>query len=129
MKHKYPDSEQPSEQCYDCGLKYDDPAWVDVLIPDEIWETINPTYHEGAGLLCFNCIARRCAAAGLDKVPVRLMSGALTNQDTDAVLSNLTLSLREVWQEASASERQKINDAIFAALSTIELGRIYTLLK
>lgn len=77
---RYTDDERPlpplsHAQCYDCGLRYDSPAWCDVAVPDSVWEIINPTYHPGAGLLCFNCIAARCDEAGLYDVPVRIRSG------------------------------------------------------
>lgn len=77
MIKRYADAERPTGQCYDCGLEYSGPAWVDVLVSDDVWEVINPTYHEGAGLLCFNCIARRCVEAGLEGVPIALVSGPL----------------------------------------------------
>ena len=54
---KYHDHERPQGQCYDCGIKYSD--FPDMVIPDELWEKINPTYHEEAGLLCPTCIANR----------------------------------------------------------------------
>lgn len=62
--------------CYDCGLSYDGGCgWCDVTVPNEIWELINPTYYPGAGLLCFNCMARRLAFIGLRDVPVFICSG------------------------------------------------------
>ena len=30
-----------------------------MIIPNDLWELINPTYHIGAGLLCPTCIASR----------------------------------------------------------------------
>jgi hypothetical protein len=36
-----------------------------MIIPDEIWEKINPTYHKGAGLLCLTCMANRLNHLGL----------------------------------------------------------------
>jgi len=45
--------------CYDCKLRYNSRGFCDILVPDDIWEQINPTYHKGAGILCFNCIAGR----------------------------------------------------------------------
>lgn len=56
--------------CYDCGFLYGAPGWLEVTIPDEVWEQINPTYHEGSGILCVTCIARRCEELGLQSVPV-----------------------------------------------------------
>lgn len=60
--------------CYDCGLKYGSPSWIEAIVPNEVWEIISPSYHKGAGLLCISCIARRCVEAGLKYVPV-LMCG------------------------------------------------------
>jgi hypothetical protein len=72
---RFSDKERPHGQCYDCGLPYDDPGWIDILVPDDVWEIINPTYHEGAGLLCITCIARRCIEARLTTVIATLTSG------------------------------------------------------
>lgn len=69
---KYADDERPVGQCYDCGLPYGHAGWVEAVVPDEVWEKINPTYHSGCGLLCINCISARCVAAGLTDVPVML---------------------------------------------------------
>jgi hypothetical protein len=62
---RYPDAERPgwegdepvSALCYDCRIPYS--AIVDVVLPNELWERINPTVHRGAGLLCANCIFER----------------------------------------------------------------------
>lgn len=59
---RYPDDERPVGVCYDCGRPYD--TFVDLVIPDEVWEKINPTYHEGAGLLCPNCMGDRLREVG-----------------------------------------------------------------
>lgn len=77
---RYEDHERPlppeaPAACYDCRLRYDDPGWVDVLVPNDVWEVINPTRHPGAGLLCFTCIARRLVEAGLSSVLVQIRSG------------------------------------------------------
>lgn len=62
--------------CYDCGIIYGGDSWSDLIIPDEIWEKINPTYHEGAGLLCCNCIVKRLKELGYTKnVPFQFTSG------------------------------------------------------
>jgi len=74
MKH-FSDEERPKSQCYDCGLPYDDPSWIEAIVPDSVWEVINPTYHAGAGLLCINCMAKRCAESGLVNVPIQLTAG------------------------------------------------------
>lgn len=71
MLYKYNDDERPKNCCYDCKLDYVD--FPDMIIPDELWEVINPTHlvdvlhqqYEGAGLLCPTCIARRLHHHGL----------------------------------------------------------------
>lgn len=44
-------------KCYDCGLDYTN--FQDMVLPDEIWEKINPTFIKGSGLLCPTCISNR----------------------------------------------------------------------
>lgn len=56
-KWKYKDHERPQGCCYDCGMKYTE--FPDMMVPDDLWEKINPTYCRGAGLLCPTCIAKR----------------------------------------------------------------------
>jgi len=60
---KFTDKERPKGVCYDCNIPYE--SFQDLIIPDEIWEIINPTYHEDAGLLCPNCIGKRLREANL----------------------------------------------------------------
>lgn len=73
---KYPDNEDmPRHECYDCGLDYGCDAWVDVIVPNDIWERINPTPYEGGGLLCFHCMTRRIVFLGLEDVQVDIKSG------------------------------------------------------
>lgn len=45
-------------RCADCGRKYGDENWIDVIIPDEVWEKIGGIE---AGILCGGCIANRVA--------------------------------------------------------------------
>lgn len=59
--------------CQDCGLAREDPGWIVARVPDDVWQQIRPR----SGLLCINCIARRCAAVGLKDVPVQLEGGPL----------------------------------------------------
>jgi len=47
-------------KCYDCGLPYSD--FVDLSVPDHIWDRINPTMHKEGGLLCPNCMGKRIRA-------------------------------------------------------------------
>lgn len=61
-KHKwrYTDKERSLQkycQCYDCGAPYHD--FEDMVIPNDLWEKINPTEHEGSGILCPTCIVNR----------------------------------------------------------------------
>lgn len=59
--------------CYDCGLEYEDPAWIEAVIPDKVWNAIRPDgCGEGCGLLCITCISRRLEKKGYKKVPIWL---------------------------------------------------------
>lgn len=71
IKWKYKDEERPYGRCYDCRKPYEDCG--DCLIPDDIWEQINPTYHEGAGILCANCIINRLHIIGVSEVQATLI--------------------------------------------------------
>lgn len=64
-------------RCYDCGVLYGSPAWVEAVVSDDVWKRINPTHWQGAGILCVNCIAARCIKAGLIGVQVKLTAGPL----------------------------------------------------
>jgi hypothetical protein len=64
-----------SVNCSDCATEYSDPGWVDVSVPDDIWEQINPTDLEGGGLLCLTCMTRRLRLLGLVDVPMKITSG------------------------------------------------------
>ncbi len=63
-KWRYKEEERPknkdgsySAECYDCGIPYS--AIGDCVIKNELWEMINPTEYQGAGILCPNCIVQR----------------------------------------------------------------------
>ena len=58
-------------QCYDCGLEYGGDAWIEAIIPDEIWNEISPTGGEG-GILCISCMAKRIKQKGYKGIPVWL---------------------------------------------------------
>jgi len=62
-KWQYSEDERPKGCCYDCRMKYD--QFPDMIIPDVLWELINPTKIEGAGLLCPTCIANRLDFLGI----------------------------------------------------------------
>lgn len=68
VNKKYSDEERPIGigKCLDCLIPYN--SFPDMSIPDELWEKINPTYHEGAGLLCPTCIAKRLDELSLGDV-------------------------------------------------------------
>ena len=56
-------------KCYDCGLEYGDPGWIEAVIPDQVWNEISPTGDQG-GILCITCISRRLAKKGYRDIPV-----------------------------------------------------------
>lgn len=67
-KWRYADEDRPVGQCYDCRMMYAE--FPDLVILDDLWEMINPTYHEGCGLLCPTCIADRLSYIA----PITVMS-------------------------------------------------------
>ena len=74
-KWKYSEGDISTGTCYDCGLWYGCSSWVDAIVPNDVWELINPSEHEGSGLLCFNCMTRRVEFLGCESVPISLNSG------------------------------------------------------
>lgn len=54
---RYSDGKRPKGVCYDCKRAYN--TFPDLVVPDDVWEKINPTNHQGAGILCPTCIAQR----------------------------------------------------------------------
>lgn len=58
-----------SAHCEDCGLLYGSDAWADVVIVDEVWNSLC------ADLLCFNCMTAALVRAGHKNVPVLVASG------------------------------------------------------
>ena len=61
----YSDEERPEGVCYDCRQ----PIILDLIVPNSVWVLLNPTHHDGAGLLCSGCIRLRLADLGLYGVP------------------------------------------------------------
>jgi hypothetical protein len=61
--------------CHDCGLLYSDNGWCDTFVDNDVWKQITPGDHCESGLLCFNCIARRCVERGLRDVQIKITSG------------------------------------------------------
>ena len=72
MKWKFKDNERPESKCYDCGKPYGEKDWHDVVISDELWEAINPTYHKRAGLLCGNCMIHRLSLMNINEVTIKI---------------------------------------------------------
>ena len=65
--------ERASGRCYDCGLVYSSPAWVEAVISDQTWDAIRPKgTAPGCGLLCIACMASRLKKRGFTDVPVWL---------------------------------------------------------
>ena len=69
-KWRYKESERPKDgngiytaECYDCGKPYE--SIGDCAVPNDIWERINPTEINGAGILCANCIIERIHYLGI----------------------------------------------------------------
>jgi len=60
--------------CADCGLRYDDPSWTDMVLSHEEWVRLDPTV---TAILCMNCMAKRSVTAGFTPQVLGLY-GALT---------------------------------------------------
>lgn len=59
---KYSEDEKLCESCancYDCGLEYENEEFPDMVLPNDLWEEINPSQYKGSGLLCPRCIVNR----------------------------------------------------------------------
>lgn len=51
--------------CLDCGRRYGDRyGFPDLIVPEDVWEAINPG-SGGGGLLCPSCICARAYRAGV----------------------------------------------------------------
>ena len=78
MLKKYKDDERPKNKCYDCKIPYH--SFADMVVPDDIWELINPTYHKECGLLCPTCMAVRLSyVPGIGEVKCTLYLGHKVN--------------------------------------------------
>lgn len=64
-----------SDGCRDCGAPYGKNGWCDVVVPDEIWNSLGPDCEGGSGILCFCCMTNRIETKGLKDVPVIVVSG------------------------------------------------------
>ena len=76
-----PDTEP---HCFDCGRKYIDGGFQDLILPNDVWRQISPTNDEG-GLLCPSCICKRASDAGI-KTTAIFKSGPFAAQDTTAIV-------------------------------------------
>jgi hypothetical protein len=70
---------EPWLSCADCRLPYSDDGWCDCVVPDDVWEQINPSKEHG-GVLCLHCMARRIHRLGLDGVPLKVTSGPFSQE-------------------------------------------------
>jgi hypothetical protein len=43
--------------CFDCKMLYG--TFPDMVLPNDLWELINPSIYKGYGMLCPTCIANR----------------------------------------------------------------------
>ena len=59
-------------KCHDCSLDYQDPGWIEAIIPDRIWNDISPPKDQ-SGTLCITCISKRLVKGGYKRVPVWLL--------------------------------------------------------
>lgn len=67
-----------------CGLAYEDPGWVDVLIPTDVWVQISPRGDTG-GVMCMTCMARALVRLGIT-CPMSVVSGPWTFGDDGRAL-------------------------------------------
>ena len=65
-----------SARCFDCGLDYEDPGWLEAVVSNSDWEKISPTNDEN-GLLCSRCMARRMVALGMSDVRASIYCGPM----------------------------------------------------
>ena len=73
MTNKINDCDRPKGRCYDCLIPYS--SFPDLVIPNIVWEKINPTHHKGAGILCPTCISKRLRDAGAGDVHCTISAG------------------------------------------------------
>jgi hypothetical protein len=66
----YPTRNRASWRCYDC--RRDVRLVGSIALPDHMWERINPTEQQGAGVLCAQCILERFDVLGLYDIPDKL---------------------------------------------------------
>lgn len=83
--------------CFDCGLFYESLAFQDLVVPDDVWALISPTSH-GGGLLCPNCLIRRCAEAGIE-CTAKFTSGPFATTNTEEPTMTDLARLRDLLNE------------------------------
>lgn len=72
---------EQSVGCFDCGRPYGDAnGFPDLIVPNDVWRRISPTFNDG-GLLCPSCICKRLFAAGIRDVPGSFFSGPIRSVD------------------------------------------------
>lgn len=92
--------------CYDCGLEYEGPGWVETIVPHSVWDLIRPNGAEGTGgLLCITCICKRLEKLKLENVPVFICGIEPIIAITNHVNSDYMRFVLENWKPKS--ERQE----------------------
>ena len=61
-------------KCFYCHLPYGDPGFADLVVPNDVWNTISPTHDEG-GLYCPTCLIRALHVYGFSNVKAVFRSG------------------------------------------------------
>lgn len=68
--------QRPKGKCFDCLMPYKEFP-CDMVIQNDLWEVISPSYDYGAGLLCPNCICKRIMSLGVTRVLVTVDTSEL----------------------------------------------------
>lgn len=72
---------RPKTGCYECGREYgNEHGFPDLIVPDEVWDTISPTGDAG-GLLCPSCMCKKALQCGLENVRATFESGPFCRDD------------------------------------------------
>jgi len=95
--------------CVDCGRRYGDPGFPDLVIENDAWRAISPN-HDTGGLLCPSCICARLEIAGIE-CQGGFLSGPLCNPDP-------IYTIRQAENRAEAAEA-----AVAALVEALELAR------
>jgi hypothetical protein len=85
--------------CLDCHRRYgDEHGFPDLIVPDDVWEAINPG-SDGGGMLCPSCICARAYRAGVRAVAY-FASGPF---EQEAIREEFRAALAEAWDEGAVS--------------------------